>query len=88
MNKGIDVLAVMDDQISVIYPNRSSEEDNWHRRVVDARAAIAELIEAVDESIKAQRFDSSVESWVSYSIRFRSRMDQLSKAVDRVRGDT
>lgn len=44
----IDVLQVMDDQIGVIHPHRSAEELEWYKRVVSARAAIAELIVAAD----------------------------------------
>ena len=43
-----DVLAVMDEMAETIYPHASAEHEAWHRRVTEARAAVAELVEAMD----------------------------------------
>jgi len=54
--------------------------------VSEACAAVAELIEAAERARNCERFDSDVDSWVTYSLRFRESRDRLSSALARVKG--
>lgn len=79
MSKNVNVLAVMDLAIERV---ARPHTEGLH----EARAAVAELIEAVEEVANAERFDSDVESWVQYSLRFRASKHRLSSALAGVKG--
>lgn len=49
------VLAVMDEMAETIYPHASAEHEAWHRRVTEARAAVAELVNRAQQTL--ERFE-------------------------------
>lgn len=82
MSTSVDVFAVLDREVT----RAGGESYPDGRDLIAARAAVAELIEAVEEARRSESFDSDIESWVQYSLRFRANKDRLWAALARVKG--
>ncbi|MBD3684147.1 hypothetical protein H3005_20040 [Stenotrophomonas sp. Br8] len=81
----VDVLAVMDAMSAWA---RLRVDPDWTVKTDDARAAVAELIEAVEAERKGDYFDSEVELWSEFSIRRRRQKERVSSALARVKGES
>lgn len=91
----VDVLAVMlelDDELqsAANYSGEgcywSVDDDDLLQRSAAARAAVAELIEAVDSYRSGESFNEADESWSGYAARRRKERDRVDVALARVKG--
>lgn len=94
MSAPVDVLAVLGGAVegyeAALPRLRGKQRDECEDGLSDlkeARAAVTELIEAAEAARKTERFDSNVESWAHYSLRFRASRDRLRDALVRVKGE-
>jgi len=76
--KPVDVLRVFDDMASTVQLV-SNEHKAWHARIIEARAAVAELIEAV--------VDAAMRRTSLHSTDYIDRMNRLYAAVYAANGD-
>lgn len=80
----VDVLAVMDASIEADSRAHSPTRAALH----EARAALAELIEAVEAERKGDYYDSEVELWSEFNIRRRRQKKRVASALARVKGES
>lgn len=89
----VDVLAVMDREAKLA---RHYRIENGAVKIAEeasadacaARAAFAELIEAVEAERKGDYFDSEVEFWSDFSNRRRKQKERVAAALARAKGES
>lgn len=81
----VDVLAVMSIAQTILANDPTNDPTD---RLGAARAAVAELIEAVEAERKGDYFDSEVEFWSDFSNRRRKQKERAAAALARVKGES
>lgn len=83
MTTSVDVVSILRDAEEVLRRDHYKAIPDDLRT---ARAAVADLIDAVEADLRGENFDSSDEKWSDYSKRRRQERNRVANAVASVKG--